>query len=241
MILTIMVSLVGCADKEAITDAVTRIEANELTSALKVVKDMDDKTIKAGKDEILTAIINELTPYLDTNSWISTSYCLIDDKTISDLEKYKSIIDALSLDVEETNIDDFLTKALSLKEYVKWNSYYKANDDYLTEAKGLMDQGAVYRSSPTIASRYYKQAYDVCMDAYYIFNGSSDAGMKEAADLYYNFAVQTNGIISRSGTTAAQDNAYNNASSAYQRMTSEYIDALDDVINTCEDFPNKLY
>jgi hypothetical protein len=65
--------------------------------------------------------------------------------------------------------------------------------------------------------------------------------MKEAANFYYNYAIQINGIISRNGTTSTQDNTYNNAASAYKRMLKEYIDAVSATLNIVESFPKKLY
>ena len=245
-IVIMVISLSACSslgvDKEAINNAITRIEANELGSAISVINQMDDKTLSAGKSEILSAIIGEINTYLNYNSWVSTDYHFIDERAIKDIEKYQTIVNILPLADDESNVDDFISKALSLKKYAKWNDYHStdAAGDF-TNIKNTMDQGEVYKSNPSIASRYYKQAYNDCMTAYNSCINYSGYGMKEAADFYYNFAVQTNSIITQSGTTSSQDNAYNAASSAFQRIQQEHIDDLDDVIDICDGFPKNLY
>lgn len=244
-IFILIVSLSACTlgvDKDAIESTVTRIKADELDSALSIINSMDSNTLSSGKDEILTAVINGIDAYLNFNSWVSTSYDFIDEKAIKEIEKYQSIVNSLSLSADESNVDDFISKALSLKQYAKWNDYHStdAAEDF-TSIKSTMDKGAVYKSNPTIASKYYKQAYNDCMAAYNKCNNYTGYGMKEAADFYYNFAVQTNAIISRSGTTSAQDNAYNSSSSAFQRIQQEHIDDLEVVIDICDSFPKELY
>lgn len=245
-IIVMVVSLSACSsfgvDKEAINNAVTRIEADELDSAISVINKMDDKTLSAGRSEILTAVIGEIDTYLNYNSWVSTNYHFVDESAIKDIEKYQTIVNSLSLDADESNVDDFIEKALSLKKYTKWNDYHStdAAGDF-ANIKSTMDKGAVYKSNPSIASKYYKQAYNDCMTAYNSCSNYTGYGMKEAADFYYNFAVQTNAIITQSGTTSAQDNAYNTSSSAFKRIQQEHIDDLDDVIDICDSFPKSLY
>ena len=161
---------------------------------------------------------------------------------IQDIEKFQIIVNMLSLDTDESNVDDFISKALQLKKYTKWNAYHDAGESNdFTQIKSIMDQGAAYKGNPSIASKYYQQAYNKCMDAYYKFNGKTGYGMQEMADFYYNFAVQTKAIINQSGTTSAQDNAYNAAANAFKGILSEYIDDFDDIISICNSFPKKLY
>lgn len=243
-VLLIIISVCSCSlsvDKEAIENTIDRIEATELNKALELIQGMDEQTLKAGKDDILAAVINKLNQYLYTSTWISSSSCLVKESAIVELENYQSILEALSLDPDTTNADDFVEKALMLKKYTKWNLYYAADDDYLSEAQSYMNQGANYKSNPSIASQYYTKAYNVAIEAYNKFRNYSRSGMKEAADFYYNYAVQINGIISRSGTTSVEDDAYNNASKAYKAMINEYMDALSEVTNIVETFPTKLY
>lgn len=229
-------------DKHTVENIILRIEADELDSAISLIETMDEETLSTGKSEILNAVIQELNPYLNFNSWVSTAYSFVDERVIQDIEKYQTIVNMLSLNPDESNVDDFIAKALQLKQYTKQNTYHDAGgaDDF-KEIKSIMDQGAVYKSNPSIASKYYQQAYDKCMDAFNKFDGKTEYGMQEAADFYYNFAVQTKAIIDQSGTTSKQDDAYTSSTIAFKRIQSELIADLEDVISICDSFPKKLY
>lgn len=229
-------------DETAINNVVIRIEANELDAAISLMQTMDEKTLGAGKSKILSAIIKGLNSYLNFGSWVATNHDFVYEKAVQEIKKYQTLVGVLNLNSNESNVGSFISKALQLEKYVKWNSYHRAggaND--IDDIKSTMDQGAVYKSNPSIASKYYQQAYNECVSAYNTFNGQSAYGMQETADFYYQFSVQIKAIISQKGTTGAEDNSYNIASKEFKRILSEYIDAYDEIISICESFPKKLY
>ena len=245
-VLIMIVSLSACTslgvDNEAIDKAITRIKAGELDSAIDVISGMDEKTLSSGKDKVLSAVISEIKPYLNFNSWVSTTYDFIDESVIADLEKYQTLINCLSLESDESNVDDFIVKALSLKKYAKWNEYHRTNPvANVANIKNTMDQGAIYKSTPSIASKYYQQAYNDCLASYNKYKDNTGYGMKEVADFYYNYAVMINSVIAKKETTKEQNDAYSASKTACHDIQQEHLDDFDDVIDICESFPKNLY
>lgn len=241
-----VISLSACSsfgvDKEAIEKTVTRIKSDELDLAINVINEMNEKTLLAGKSEILTAVIGEISTYLDQTSWLITEYDLVNKRVIEDIEKYQIIVNSLLLEDDESNVDDFITKAISLKEYVKWNDFYGYDaTGTMTNISDIMNRGSNYKSTPSIALKYYKEAYDECMYAYKRCSEYTGYGMKELADFYYNYAIRLNASITRIETTSEQNDAFNTSSSNYEHIMQEYSDDLELVTDIGFSFPKKLY
>lgn len=241
----LLITLSSCSfavDEKAIDSVTVRITADELDSAISALKKMDDRTLVAGKSEILNAIIRGLTPYLNFNSWIATDFDFVDESVIRDLEKYKIIVSMLSLTDDESNVDDFIDKALQLKIFSKWNEWHATGSAYdLEEIKNLMDQGAMYKNNYAIGSKYYQRAYNKCMEAYNKFDGKSGYGMQETADFYYYYGVLTKAIIDNTDISDAQGGKYDASASAFIKIQEEHLADYDEVIRICDSFPKQLY
>lgn len=245
-IFAMIITLSACSsgiDETAIDNAVVRIEANELDSAIKIIKNMDKKTLSAGKSEILNAVIRRLNPYLNYNYWISTDYELIEISALQDFEIYQTIVEMLSLGYEESNVDDFIIKALQFRQYAKWNAYHYANDErpYNDEISNLVAQGDACKSTPSVATSFYQKAYDKCMDAYNAFKDQSNYGLKECSDYYYNLSIIIKARMTQTNTTSEQNDAYNTSWDKYIKIHQEYTDDLKEMWSIIESFPKKLY
>ena len=146
MMVVCSICFLGCGknsvDNESINKAITHIQANELENALIVCQTMDTKTIEEGSNKILECVLEQLNYYLSPDNWTNTKYVLVDSNAIDCLKLYKEILSLVTLEDSFTNANTFVLLALQLEDYVKWNEYYKADDNYLTAAQNYMNQGA---------------------------------------------------------------------------------------------------
>ncbi len=225
-----------------INKIIVHIESNELGTALSACKSTSANTLKEGSDKILACILDELKYYLASSNWVNTAYALVKTDAINELKIYREILSLLSLGNTFTNATTFVSKALELASYTTWNEYHKADDNYLAEAQNYMNQGAPYRNTSwSTAVTYYEKAYTVANNAYYHFNGRSGKGMQEAANFYKAYATLIRNTINKKDNSAAEENAYNNASAAYKTIIQGYTDAISEIIDIVKTFPNKLY
>ena len=77
-------------DNEKITQIITHINANELNEALTKCQSLNQKTLEAGKDEILNCVLKKLEHYLYSGNWTFKTYYLIDPKAIKELKLYQA-------------------------------------------------------------------------------------------------------------------------------------------------------
>lgn len=240
-LLFLLTSCSSIADKEAIKNTITRIEADELDSAIIIMKNMSEKTLLSAKEDILNAVIDEVSVCLGFNNWIGTDYHLVDDEVINDLEKYQTIVKMLNLDADDSNVDDFIENALELKKYTKLNTYHSKGgaEDY-AEITKVMSQAASCNTR-SVANKYFQKAYDICMLAYWKFDGNADYGMVETADFYYQQSIQINAIIDQKSPTSVQNNEYERAHDEFKRLAQEHADSYNYIIKIVESFPRSLY
>ncbi len=172
----------------------------------------------------------------------TTRYKLVDPDAIQKLKLFQKILNSLLIDNQDTNVNSFITTALTLEKYVSWNDYYNSEDDYSTKAIEYLNQGAPYRNTAwSVAVTYYEKAYTVANNGYNHFKNSNENGMQEAARWYKAFKEQIRRTINKESTTAPQESEYNSASAAYKQMIVEYMDVLSEVSNILKQFPQKLY
>ena len=245
MAVVMCASLCSCsifnADKKevdnAIDNVVDNINAGELDLAISIISEMDEKTLSSGKSEILEAIISEMETYIDPNAWVCTDNCFVDEDVIVAFEKYQTIVNALDLSEDESNVNAFIEKVLSLKEYIRWNDLHVlGKHDYENRVIDMLKKGL---NNSTYAKSYYQEAYNLCMEAYNNCKNYTGYGIKEASDYYYDYASTIYGFIYPSyGTTSNDDDA---SREAYTKIIQEEIEDMNVVIDICDSFPESLY
>ena len=243
--LTSSLFLTSCSlsvDKTLIDETVLNIEASEIQKAIQKCQTMNDATLKRGKDEILSVVVDKLNNYLNTSKWMLTDYRLVDEKTIEELKEYKELLSLLPLSKTNTNSLDFINKALESEKFIDYNDFYaETKDDKTMENIQDYINNANSSSSYSLAITYYKKAQALAEKSYHRFNGKTEKGMAEAT-LYYNLLSTnlTNAINGRD-PSATEESELASAGEKYQSALMDIANSVQELKDIVNEFPTKIY
>lgn len=220
---------------------VTCIEANDLERAVTLCAELSEVEISAGNDEIFNAIVDRLNAQLNENAWFSTKYYIIEQHTIDDFKKYKTLLTHIGITSSDvTNALDFVNVILESEQYITYNDFHNfeyVHGNDITNALNYISQANSYSTLEIITS-YYELAYQSMLKAYNGCKNESRAsfGMKEASD----FTGEWVRVLDkwRNGEDETHSNIYN---SAYVSVVEDYQTVLSDVSDILDDFPDKIY
>ena len=247
LVIMILFVFVACgetddAEAEQIGDyekVVKCLEANELGNALNECNKLNQKTLEAGKSDILEAVKNNVEKYLTDSTWLfNDNVGVVDTAVIAEFKIYSQIL--MKIEVNEndfTNVVDFVNMVLSLEKYTKWNDFWKRsgigdfNDalDYLNDATNY--------SSASMREYYVSLAYDSVKDAYNgCRNFTNSYGLKIMANYYKTWVDALDRYLD--GGSLNRDKTYD---SQFEAIIDEYSLVLDEVEVINDNFPSKIY
>lgn len=228
----------SCSSNRNAEKVIQCLEANECSTALEILKTMDENEIEKNKSEINEQMVKILNNELKNvnDDFTNVNLYLINPQIIDRFIIYNDILNYLNLDETTTNTKSFAKTIALLNQYVKYNdvavAIFKTTDllDSLNNNLSYAQRMAIYWEPKD--NTYFNNAITDCQKLRDCFSAKSD----DYLVLGYNYFDDTYELLNTIKATGEQQTINNPYEKDYLSMYNE----VNDIVNLVSDIVHKL-